>query len=89
MSHQFPVLVVVGSEVETTVEEVVAVTEALVVLEVGIAVDVGLEVVVVASVDDVVELEQDARTNDTTIKQVNRIQVTPFFIVLLLFFDCH
>jgi hypothetical protein len=60
------------------------------VLTVVVVFDVGLEVVDVAVVDVVVELEQDARTNDATIKQVNKIQVTPFFILFsFLFFGCH
>jgi len=37
-------------------------------------------VVVVIEVDDVVFALQDAKINDVTIKPVNTIQITPFFI---------
>ena len=64
---------------------------ALVVVVVGLVVDTAdvvvgrIDVVVLATVDTVVrvevvvEEEQEARTNDDTIKQVETIQMAPFF----------
>jgi hypothetical protein len=63
----------------------------LVVVVVGLVVDTAdvvvgrIDVVVLATVDTevrvdvVVEEEQEARTNDDTIKQVDTIQMVPFF----------
>jgi hypothetical protein len=63
----------------------------LVVVVVGLVVDTAdvvvgrIDVVVLATVDTVVrvevvvEEEQEARTNDDTIKQVETIQMAPFF----------
>ena len=77
LSHQFPVAVVVAVVVTAVVE----------VVDVGVVAVVAVgEVVVVVLVTEVVEVlvlaveEQDANTNDVTIRQVNSIQITPFFI---------
>jgi len=78
VSHQFPVLVVVALTVTAVV--VVDISAVEVVAEVT-----GFDVVVRADVvvdveEDVVDVAQDANTRDTTMRQVNIIQITPFFI---------
>lgn len=79
LSHQFPVEVVVAAVV--TGADVVVDVEAVV------AVVTGTDVVVVVSevvdVDVVLDLAQDAKINDVTMRQVSTIQKTPFFIYLL------
>ena len=50
----------------------------------GVEVVVGIDVVVDVGVDVLNEL-QDAKTSDITMRQVNTIQIAPFFIQLLLF----
>jgi hypothetical protein len=81
LSHQFPVLVVVALTVTAVV--VVDITGVEVVAEVT-----GVDVVVIADVidvvvdveEDVVDVAQDANTRDTTMRQVNTIQIALFFI---------
>jgi hypothetical protein len=68
-SHQFPVGVVVVEVVVGVV--VVVVLVVVVVVLVVVVVDVGVVVV---------DLEQDAKTIDVTMRQVNIIQMAPFFI---------
>ena len=79
LSHQFPVGVVVA--------EVVAVVDAVDVGMVAVVVDVVIIVVVVVGdklvvveVFVLVDVEQDANTNDITIRMVSAIQMTPLFI---------
>jgi len=77
-SHQFPVGVVVI--------EAVAVVDAVDVGMVAVVVDIIIVVVVVGDklvvveVFVLVDVEQDANTNDITIRMVSAIQMTPLFI---------
>ena len=77
LSHQFPVEVVVA--------EVVAVVDAVDVGVVAVVVIILVVVVVgdkfvVVEVFLVVDVEQDANTNDVTIRMVRVIQMAPLFI---------
>jgi len=85
VSHQFPVLVVVAVTVVGVVVEVDVETVATVVVVVGVigtvATVVGVEAVVVVLV------AHDTKTIDTTTRQVNRIQIAPFFIRTSFYFS--
>ena len=72
LSHQFPAVVVVAVVV-TTADVVVDVM-----VNVGV-VDV-LDVVLVVLVDVALDLAQDARTSDITMRKVSTIQINPLFI---------
>jgi hypothetical protein len=65
--------------VVTTDVDVVDVGMVEVVADVVIVVVVG-DTLVVVEVFFVLEVEQDANTNDVTIRMVSAIQMTPFFI---------
>jgi hypothetical protein len=75
LSHQFPVevvdaVVVTGADVVVEVGAVVAVVTGI---------DAVVEVGVVAGTDVVLDLAQDAKINDVTMRQVSTIQKTLFF----------
>jgi hypothetical protein len=88
LSHQFPVEVVVAVTVEAVEVVDVGIITAVVDVVVAAAVDVTVVGVLV-----VVDEEQDASTSDTTMRQVNAIQMTllfmlsPFYLILGLMLD--
>jgi hypothetical protein len=77
-SHQFPVGVV-GAEAVAVVDAVDVGMVAVVVDVIIVVVVVGDKLVVV-EVFVLVDVEQDANTNDITIRMVSAIQMTPLFI---------
>jgi hypothetical protein len=81
LSHQFPIPAVAGVVVDMAVGFVLGITEVMVV--VGVVV-----VVVFVKVDtDVIDVLQDAKTIDITIRQVSIIQIIPLFIWLSYYYN--
>ena len=85
LSHQFPVVAVVDVvlEVNTAVVVVVDATEAR---EVDVTTTVVLPVLDVGVLVDV-DVEQDIKATDATMRKVNAIQITPLFIQTSLYFS--
>ena len=81
LSHQLPVVAVVDV-VEIVVLDVLV--GVLVEIATGVL-DAAIEVVVDCRVVAEVDVEQDAKTSDNTMRQINNIQIVPLFIQTSLF----
>jgi uncharacterized membrane protein len=71
LSHQLPVTVVVVGAAVVVAVAVGWVVVVVVVVVMDVVVDVGM---------DVVDVAQDAKTRDVTMRQVSTIQIIPLFI---------
>jgi hypothetical protein len=81
LSHQLPVAAVVD-----VVEIVVFGVLVGVLVEIAVGVlDAAIEVVVDCRIVAEVDVEQDAKTSDITMRQINNIQIVPLFILTSLF----
>ena len=74
LTHQFPVVVEVDVVAGVTVAEI----EGVVLGTFKLVVDATVSCVVVVEVD--VDVLQDVKINDTTIRDVSTTQIIPFFI---------